>query len=92
MIASPYQLEADDLWTLLEQVGMIEKLGDENISAAYVCTFLSFCQYWGLQAEVVLSWDGFQARVQLSNFKTCSSWIPIMTITGYLSLMTMKEL
>ncbi len=64
LIASPYQLKPDELWTLLEQVGVIEKLGDEDISAADMRTFLAFCQYWGLQAEVVLSWDGFQARAQ----------------------------
>ena len=69
LIASPYQLEVDDLWTILEQVGMIEKLGDGNISVAYTHTFLSFCQYWGLQAEVVLSWDNFQARAQYQILK-----------------------
>ena len=66
LITSPYQLQTDKLWTLLAQVGMIEKLGDENISAAYMRTFLSFCQHWRLQAEVVLSWDGFDVRVQYS--------------------------
>ncbi len=64
LIASPYQLEPDELWTLLEQVGVIEKSGVDNISAAYMRTFLSFCQYWGLQTEFVLFWDGFEVRAQ----------------------------
>ncbi len=64
LIASPYQLEPDELWTFLEQVGVIEKLGEEDISAADMRILFSFCQYWELQAEVVLSWDGFQVRAQ----------------------------
>ena len=64
LISGPYQLETDKLWALLAQMGMIEKSGDENISTAYMRTFLSFCQYWRLQAEVVLSWDGFEVRAQ----------------------------
>ena len=42
----------------------MKKLGEEDISAADMRILFSFCQYWGLQAEVVLSWDGFQARAQ----------------------------
>lgn len=64
LIASPYHLEPNELWTLLEQVGVIEKSGEENISAADIRTFLSFCKTWGLQAEVVLFWDGFKVRAQ----------------------------
>ena len=64
LIASPYQLKPNELWTLLEQVGVIEKSGEENISTADIRTFLSFCQTWALQAEVVLFWEGFQVRAQ----------------------------
>ena len=64
LVSSPYQLEPDELWGLLEQVGLIEKLGDGSISVAYLRTFLSFCRHWRLYPEVVLSWDGFQVRAQ----------------------------
>jgi len=69
LIAGPYQLDIDDLWTILEQVGIVEKLSNGNISISYMHTFLSFCQHWGLQAEVVLSWNGFQACVQYQILK-----------------------
>ena len=66
LIASPYQLDPDELWTLLEQVGVIEKLGDEDISAADMRTFLSFCQYWGLQARYCqMLWMGVSASVKI---------------------------
>ena len=64
LVSNPYQLESDDLWGLLEQVGLIEKLGDGIISVAYLRTFLSFCRHWRLHPEVVFSWDGFQVRAQ----------------------------
>ena len=66
LIFSPYKMDVERLWTILEQAGLIEKLGNDSISAANMRTFLSFCQNWGHQAEVVLSWDGFCVRAKFS--------------------------
>ncbi len=91
LISSPYQLETDKLWGLLELVGMVEKLGDKNISASYMRTFFFFLNI----GDCKLKWcfPGMDFKCVLNvKIQNLSLLIASMTVIGYLSLMTKKGL